>query len=311
MTLLLGACSGTEPTEPAAPAFPGTILVQQSAGLEQALLAFTANGSNRQVALDLSLFYPGSPPEFFQQVIGDNFDVSPDGRFLYVGTVGTGLLRFNLPDGGQWRSLLGQEYNTASVRVSPGGQMVAFHQPQNGYATWIVANDGGRPQQVLPPGDRGGEIYSRPIWAGPTRLLVTNSYVENGQRTRKVLQLDAPDWTPREITPLRNAVRSDLSGHLLASRDGARLFIKHRTTDGTYTLREYSADGQFRGEPIRFEGDVGSLLLSPDARFVAATRGDDIQVYSLDSGRQVGPPLAVDQSPRFMVPVAWTLAEYR
>ncbi len=267
-----------------------------------------ASGAERLVPIDLSLYWPGDGPEFFQFVIQENFDVSPDGRYLYV-AVRERLLRFDLPDGGPPVDLIGA-VNTKRVRVSPDGQWLAFQRPQHGEETWIVRVDGTGLRRVLPPASGPGAQYGVPTWVGPERLLVTSTLLHVEGPDIRVLDMRAPSWEPREIVGLRNAVSLGDHWALHAPANGDRIFVNELTPANRHELVEYRPDGTGRTSRILFPDGVGfRVLVSPDGRRAAAGTADGIYVYDVSSGREVGGPFG--KPGRTEVPIAWTLAEYQ
>jgi hypothetical protein len=312
LALTLGCTSPSGPTPPTAKAFEGTILARRTSTATEpveAPLLMAADGSERLVPVDLSLYWPDDGPEFFQFVIQQNFDVSPDGRYLYV-AVRERLLRFALPDGGPPTDLIGP-VNTARVRVSSDGNLLAFQRPQHGSEMWIVGSDGTGLRRVLPPAVGPGAQYGVPTWAGRDRLLVTSTLLSLDGPEIRVLEMQAPTWEVRELTGLRNSPPFGAEWALQAAASTGRIFVNEITLDNRYQLVEYSPDGSTRVPRILFpeRGEVGyRVLVSPDGRRVAASSADGIYIYDIATAREVGGPFG--KPDRLQTPIAWTLTEY-
>lgn len=313
--VLVGACAGTEssPT-PDQPAFAGTIFAHRSgtAGrLSEAPIAINGHGRERLIPLDLSPYYPGDDQRWFQHVIGDEWDVSPDGRYLYVAVYGK-LIRADLPEGREFRELVDPS-NTGEVQVSPTGHRLAFQRPAHGGEMWMVAASGAEPRRVLPPATGPGAIHRRPVWAGPTRLLAVQEMLLESGPEHRVMEMRAPEWVPVEIPSLRNRPVFGNPWGLLASSDGERLFLIEldHTPDDTdrYQLVEYDAAGGNRNVRIRFPRYSGwRVVLSPDASQVVTASDSGLVIYEIASGRKVAGPFGGDDP--LVVPVVWRAAEY-
>jgi hypothetical protein len=309
---LLVACSGTESTPPPdAPAFAGTIFARRTSDATnpvEAPLAFDGYGRERLIPLDLSPYYPDDGPEFFQSVIHTNWDVSSNGQHLFVAVYGK-LIRFDLPEGGSLRELL-DPFNTSNVRVSPTGHMLVFQRPQFGGETFVVNASGTAPRRILPPATGPGAYYTRPTWAGPSRVLVVQQMLLPTGPELKVLEMRHPDWVPTELVGLRNApMFGDTEEGVFASASGARLFVKEQEAGETIQLVEYDSAGSGRTVRVRFPRNAGfRLALSPDASQVVTATDSGLVVYDIESGQRVAGPFGV--SGRIVVPVAWTAAEY-
>lgn len=273
----------------------------------EAPLAFDGHGRERLIPLDLSPYYPGDGPEFFQRVIQDHWDVSPDGRHMFVAVYGK-LIRFDLPGGGPLLELIDPS-NSSNVRVSPTGHMLAFQRPQFGSETYILNINGTAPRRVLPPASAAGMLYKRPTWAGPTRLLVVQQQAALPNPELRIFEMRAPDWVPTELVGLRNAPRFGDSEGVFASSSGDRLFVKEEGEGDTIHFVEYDSAGNGRRVRVRFPRNAGfRLALSPDASQVVTATDSGLVVYDIESGLKVAGPFGV--SDRIVIPVAWTAAEY-
>jgi hypothetical protein len=309
---LLVACSGTESTPPPdAPAFAGTIFARRwsdGANPVEAPLAFDGYGRERLIPLDLSPYYPEDGPEFFQFVIEENWDVSPDGKYMYVAVYGK-LIRFDLPGGGPLRELI-DPFNTSNVRVSPTGHMLAFQRPQFGDETYVLNASGTAPQRILPPNTQAGTINRRPVWAGPGRVLVAQETLLPSGPEMKVLEMRHPDWAPVELVALRDRPVFGLPWGLYASPDGSRLFmVELGDSDSSYMLVEYDSVGGGRRIRILWPPNMGwRVILSPDATQVVSPSDSGLVVYDIETGQRVAGPFG--KPGRTEVPVAWTAAEY-
>lgn len=316
LLLLALGCGGTEPTAPPPPpakAFAGTIFaVRHSNGVEPLEAPIAINGANREffVPLDLSPYWPGDDAEFFQQAILRNFAASQDGRFLYVAAKGK-IARFDLPAGGQLRELF-DPFNSANIRVSPTGHLLAFQQPQVGQQVVIMNASGTNPRAVFSPPPQAGLKYGPPVWVGVDRLMVTAVQSTGApQPTSWVMEMRYPDWEPREYLHLRGTL-----GHgstLMASPSGDKLFVARIVTSidsiESAELVEYPIDQPVGVVRIRFPPKQGgSFLLSPDGSQVVTRGADDLVIFDIATGQQVGGSFG--KPGREEVPVTWTAAEY-
>lgn len=303
------ACGATGPSQPT-PLFAGTLFVNRwsTAGqpVEQPIGIDGLEGEF-QVPLDLSPYYPGDPPSNYPFLVHD-FDVSRDGRYLYVATY-VKVVRFDLPAGGQLLELASPG-PVATVRVSPDGRLIAY-QLSVGHETRLMNADGTNHRVVLPAAS-GTEEIGEPVWVGNDRLLVPITKELYPARETVVMDVRAPDWTATEYLPLHNRIPGVCCGRgpLLASPDGTKLFVSSYNIAEELILTEYplgSSDGIQR---VRYPTNAGGkFVISPDGRSVAAFGTSyDILLYDLGSGAQLG--RIAGKPGRTEAPMAWTAAEY-
>ncbi|MDZ4258024.1 MAG: hypothetical protein U0974_08400 [Gemmatimonadales bacterium] len=317
LQLLVLGCGGTEsnaPTPAPAKAFAGTIfVVRNSNGVEPLEAPVGIDGANREfwVPLDLSPYWPGDDAEFFQQAILKNFSASQDGRFLYVAAKGK-IARFDLPEGGQLRELF-DPFNSANIRVSPNGLMLAFQQPQEAQRVIIMNASGTNPRAVFSPPPQAGLTYGPPVWVGNDRLMVAARLVTGvGPPTTWVTEMRSPDWEPQEYLPLRGAFVWGRT--LLGTPDGDRLYVERVTMDAdhrdTTELVEYLIDQTDGVVKIRFPPQHGgAFVLSPDGSQVVTLGSlQGLAVFDIATGLQLGGGFG--KPGRMEVPVTWTAAEY-
>lgn len=303
------ACAATGPSPPG-PTFMGTIFVNRwsTAGqpVEQPV---GIDGRNRefQVPLDLSPYYPADPPGNYPMLVHD-FDVSHDGRYLYVAAY-TVILRFDLPGGGGFREL-GGPGNVATLRVSPNGHRIAFQRAVEG-DTWVMNADGTDPRRVLPP-IGGTEELGAPVWVGSDRLLVPIVKETYPALKSVVMDIRAPDWTTTEYLPLHNRIRGTCCGRgpLLATPDGSTLFVASYNIADELILTEFPLGSPQGIQRVRYPANAGGqFVISPDGQAVAAFGTSyDIVLYDLTSGAQLG--RIAGKPGRTEAPMAWTTAEY-
>jgi hypothetical protein len=310
----LTGCSGTEPTHTPEPpkAFAGTIFAARISYPTHSPLLLNGAGGESLMPVDLTMFWDGTWEEdFWRMVIGRDYDVSRDGRYLYA-DVTNYVVRFDLPGGGV-PEVLAITGPTRSVRVSPNGEWLVFQQVMEGNRLILMRSDGtGDARVILAPTGIVGVSYHTPVWVTDDHLMVpvTRSALEPPYGW--VLELKAPHWIPQEYEPIRVEARGTVSvPSLVANPAGDRLYL--HTATNPISILEYPL-GQFTGEvKVRLPLDAGGhMVISPDGRYVATFEWDgDVEgmgIYEIATGKRVAyVPGAPNRAP---LPVAWVAREY-
>ncbi len=316
LLVTLAGCSGTEPTPPGpSQAFAGTIFGSRSrnpmgGGGVLAPLGFHASGREYLMPIDLTRFWDGTWEEdFWRGVIGQDYDVSRDGQYLYT-SVTNYIVRFTLPEGSA-PEVLATIGPTKDIRLSPNGEWLVFREAvAPGRVFLMPAEVGGEVRVILPPTGQPGVGYLPPVWLTDEHLMVpvTRSALEPPYGW--VLELKAPNWMPQEYEPFRlDEVprRLDLNT-LAASPAGDRLYIISRTGPQPVLL-EYPV-GRFTGDvKVIFPQDVGwDVVISPDGRLVATDMYGRVTVHEIATGKEVARLGRPDEET--MRASAWVEREY-
>lgn len=152
-----------------------------------------------------------------------------------------------------------------------------------------------------------------PVWIGNDRILIVEQRSTLEGQQFRFLDLRAPGWIPVEYAPFAGVIaKGDGGVFVLAPAEGDRVYL-HSCSDEPFwfcRIVEYPIDGP-NGTPRLATTDEtigGSWVLSPDGNQIATRKIDQIIVFDLRTGTQVGNLLG--KPGRTESPVTWVTAEY-
>lgn len=212
----------------------------------------------------------------------------PDGRPRHLtgaGILATGPRSDGAPDRAGGDVTPAQEYSPA---WSPDGRWIAFTSwsDEEGGALWKVRASGGRPERLTSvPG-----MYLNPAWSSEgERIAVVRG---SGEMLRGRLPSDEPWYLIESVPATGGEARlvaevegGSTRGHVTAPHFGpdGRIFYlepEGKGRDTLYTLKSVEPDGHdVRSHLLLHHADEAAA--SPDGRWVAFSRGDNVHLVPL------------------------------
>ncbi len=209
-----------------------------------------------------------------------NLDVSPDGREIVFDLLGDLYL---LPiDGGEAKPLLVENAWAMHPRFSPDGRHIAFASDRGaGDNLWIIARDGGEPEQVTKEDFR---LLANPVWTPDGEYLIGRKHFTS---TRSLgagemwiyhrsggggLQLTKRKNDQQDVN--EPALSPD-GRYLYFSEDmsGGSTFQYNKDPHGTiYVIRRLDRESGELSDLVRIQGGAVRPQPSPDGKHLAFVR---------------------------------------
>lgn len=312
----LAGCSGTgsTPPGPPPPAFDGTIFAAHIVGSNPwNPVMLDSRGGERLMPVEPILSIWDGTEADWRRRIGTRYDVSRDGKYLYV-PISTSILRFELPEGGS-PEVLAHAPIPQHLQVSPSGDWLVFREVV-GTRHFLMRSDGsGEARNIFTPPVAAGLSYSPPVWVTDGHMMVIVQQINGAPyygTDYKVLELKAPDWIATEYEPLNGVQLVIIGGDLVASPDGSRLYVRVRDFEAdpdSIPIVEYPI-GQYTGQ-VRFKvgrGAGGRMVVSPDGRMLALLEDGNVVVREIETGRVITRLISGGLAEPW--PMAWVAREY-
>jgi Tol biopolymer transport system component len=217
----------------------------------------------------------------FDEALNENFDLSPDGQTLLVGSDRSGNPDLWLVpvDGGEPRSLTNDPTPDWFPQWSPDGTSMAFYSYRSGNREiWVRSVERGVARQLT----QGDAESVMPSWSPDGREI---AFYSPRAGTDDIYAVSVEGGEPRKVTS-----GEDRSYYPVYSTDGNWIFMDSRTDDGPRFLARVPVEG---GEPEQITDDHGDDAFprpSRDGRHVyflsARDRIRNIWVLSLDDGEE-------------------------